>query len=71
MENYNDDGRQAERLFEKSSFKYTNEDLETLFSEIGPLRQAFVVRDTSTKRSKGFGYVSFAIEEDTTSRIER
>ena len=51
-------------------FKYTNEDLETLFSEIGPLRQAFVVRDTSTKRSKGFGYVSFAIEEDTTSAID-
>ena len=50
-------------------FRYTNEDLEKLFSEIGPLRQAFVVRDTNTKRSKGFGYVSFAIEEDTTSAM--
>ena len=39
-------------------------DLQTLFSDISPIRSAFVVLDKETRKSKGVGYVSFAIKED-------
>lgn len=39
-------------------------DLQTLFSDIAPVRSAFVVLDKETRKSKGVGYVSFAIKED-------
>ena len=39
-------------------------DLQTLFSDIAPVRSAFVVLDKETGKSKGVGYVSFAIRED-------
>ncbi|EJD40752.1 hypothetical protein AURDEDRAFT_127483 [Auricularia subglabra TFB-10046 SS5] len=42
----------------------TSVDLQTLFSDVGPVRSAFVVQDKETKISKGVGYVSFAIRED-------
>ncbi|KAH7099952.1 hypothetical protein BKA62DRAFT_268558 [Auriculariales sp. MPI-PUGE-AT-0066] len=45
-------------------FSATSVDLQTLFSDIGPVRSAFVVQDKETKISKGVGYVSFAIRED-------
>ena len=37
-------------------------DLETLFSDLAPVRTAFVVTDAGI--SKGVGYVSFAARED-------
>jgi RNA recognition motif-containing protein len=42
----------------------TSTDLKTLFSDIAPVRSAFVVLDHGTSTSKGVGYVSFAIPED-------
>jgi nucleolar protein 4 len=39
-------------------------DLQTLFSDIAPVRSAFIVLDKETRKSKGVGYVSFAIKED-------
>lgn len=45
-------------------FSATSTDLSTLFSDIGPLRKAFVVTDKETGKSKGVGYVTFAIAED-------
>ncbi|KAF8493333.1 hypothetical protein JB92DRAFT_3127410 [Gautieria morchelliformis] len=42
----------------------TSVDLQTLFSDIAPVRSAFVVLDKETRKSKGVGYVSFAIKED-------
>jgi nucleolar protein 4 len=38
--------------------------LKTLFSDIAPVRSAFVVLEHGTGVSKGVGYVSFAITED-------
>lgn len=38
--------------------------MKTLFSDIGPVRTAFVVCEQGTGVSKGVGYVSFAIRED-------
>jgi nucleolar protein 4 len=48
----------------------TSVDLQTLFSDIAPVRSAFVVLDKETHKSKGVGYVSFAIKEDATSAVE-
>ncbi len=59
-------------------FSATSTDLETLFSDVGPLRKAFVVTDSASGshgpgaggaaggkvRSKGVGYVQFAQPED-------
>ena len=42
----------------------TSVDLQTLFSDIAPVRSAFVVLEHGTGVSKGVGYVSFAIKED-------
>lgn len=42
----------------------TSIDLQTLFSDIAPVRTAFVVTEHGTGISKGVGYVSFALKED-------
>ncbi|TRM60708.1 hypothetical protein BD626DRAFT_503600 [Schizophyllum amplum] len=42
----------------------TSVDLQTLFSDIAPVRSAFVVTQQGTGVSKGVGYVAYAIKED-------
>ncbi|KIJ52673.1 hypothetical protein M422DRAFT_223344 [Sphaerobolus stellatus SS14] len=49
----------------------TSVDLETLFSDIAPVRSAFVVLDKETRKSKGVGYVSFALKEDAATAVEQ
>jgi nucleolar protein 4 len=48
----------------------TSIDLQTLFSETGPVRSAFIVLDKESGASKGVGYVSFAMKEDAKAAIE-
>ncbi|KAH7912898.1 hypothetical protein BJ138DRAFT_1111924 [Hygrophoropsis aurantiaca] len=45
-------------------YNATSTDLQTLFSDLAPVRSAFVVLEHGTGVSKGVGYVSFAIKED-------
>ncbi|KAF8629332.1 hypothetical protein AX15_003500 [Amanita polypyramis BW_CC] len=45
-------------------YNATSTDLQTLFSDVAPVRNAFVVCEQGTGVSKGVGYVSFAIRED-------
>ncbi|KAH8829583.1 hypothetical protein DL96DRAFT_1792260 [Flagelloscypha sp. PMI_526] len=45
-------------------YSATSIDLQTLFSDLAPVRSAFVVTDTSSGVSKGVGYVSFSVRED-------
>ncbi|PWY98767.1 RNA-binding domain-containing protein [Testicularia cyperi] len=52
-------------------YSATTTDLQTLFSEIGPLKRAFVVTDQATKKSKGVGYVTFAIAEDAKTALQQ
>ena len=48
----------------------TSVDLQTLFSDIAPVRSAFVVTEQGTGLSKGVGYVSFSMKEDAESAFE-
>lgn len=48
----------------------TSVDLQTLFSDLAPVRSAFIVTEHGTGVSKGVGYVSFAIREDAQSAFE-
>ena len=48
----------------------TSTDLKTLFSDIAPVRSAFVVLEHETGASKGVGYVSFAIPEDAKPALD-
>ena len=52
-------------------FSATSEDLSNLFSDIGPLRKCFVVTDINTKRSKGVGYVQFAVRQDAQTALDK
>ena len=45
--------------------------MNTLFSDIAPVRSAFVVLEHGTGVSKGVGYVSFAITEDARAAFDR
>ncbi|KAJ7074374.1 hypothetical protein C8F01DRAFT_1010671 [Mycena amicta] len=48
----------------------TSTDLQTLFSDIAPVRSAFVVTEQGTGVSKGVGYVAFALKEDAQSAFD-
>ncbi|XP_028287295.1 RNA-binding protein 28 isoform X2 [Parambassis ranga] len=42
----------------------SNERLEEIFSEVGPVKQCFVVRDKGSEKCRGFGYVTYSMLED-------
>uniref|UniRef100_A0A8C8Z1E7 RNA-binding protein 28 n=1 Tax=Prolemur simus TaxID=1328070 RepID=A0A8C8Z1E7_PROSS len=41
-----------------------SEQLEELFSQVGPVKQCFVVTEKGNKACRGFGYVTFSMPED-------
>ena len=45
-------------------------ELESLFSQFGSVNRASVVEDRETGRSRGFGFVEMASEEDGRKAIE-
>jgi len=53
------------------SFSATEEELTTLFSEVGPVVKARIGTDRETGRSRGFAFVEFASDEACASAIER
>lgn len=52
------------------SFNTGNGELEQLFSTIGTVESATVVEDRETGRSRGFGFVEMANNEDGNRAIE-
>lgn len=46
------------------SFQSSSQDLEELFASIGAVESASVVEDRETGRSRGFGFVEMANQED-------
>src|SRR4051812_2845614 len=46
------------------SFQTSSQDLEQMFAGIGAVESASVVEDRETGRSRGFGFVEMASQED-------
>ncbi len=51
------------------SFRVTSEDLQEYFSAAGAVESANVVYDRETGRSRGFGFVEMASEDEATGAI--
>jgi cold-inducible RNA-binding protein len=52
-------------------FSTTRNDLEALFTQIGPIRDVFLPIDRSTSRPRGFAFIEFESAEDATRAIAR
>jgi len=51
------------------NFKTRREELEAVFSKFGQVTSAKIVKDRDTGRSKGFGFVEMANDEDASKAI--
>jgi cold-inducible RNA-binding protein len=51
------------------SFQTTSADLEALFAEVGTCESAAVVTDRETGRSRGFGFVEMASNDEAQKAI--
>lgn len=67
-----DNQTQKTRLFVGSlSWDTTDETLRDFFAQAGTVVSASVIRDRATNRSKGFGFVEMATEEEAAAAIEQ
>jgi RNA recognition motif-containing protein len=48
----------------------TEDDLKELFGKHGDIEEAIIIKDKMSGRSKGFGFVTFANEEDADKAME-
>ncbi len=48
----------------------TSDSLRELFAQYGEITEAMVISDRMTGRSKGFGFVTFANEQDAQKALE-
>jgi RNA recognition motif-containing protein len=53
------------------AFQTTSEDLQELFSQAGTVESASVIEDRETGRSRGFGFVEMASNEEGQKAIEQ
>jgi cold-inducible RNA-binding protein len=53
------------------SYKITDEDLKTNFSEAGEVASASVIKDKFSGQSKGFGFVEMKTEEGAAEAIKK
>ncbi|ESO84060.1 hypothetical protein LOTGIDRAFT_229578 [Lottia gigantea] len=61
----NDTHGKSKTLFVRNlPFTATDEQLENVFNEIGPVQRCFVVRKKGEEKCKGYGYVKFSLLED-------
>lgn len=51
-------------------FKVDDNELKEMFSKFGEITEARVITDRYSRRSKGFGFVTFANDEDAQKAIE-
>lgn len=52
-------------------YSTTDQELKDAFSQAGTVSSAVVIMDKMTGRSKGFGFVEFASDEDATKAIDQ
>ena len=53
------------------SYNTTEDSLEGLFTQVGPVDSVRVMRDMATGRSRGFGFVEMQSEDDARNAIDR
>ena len=53
------------------SFKLQDEDLKQVFAGFGEVSSAKVIRDNQSGRSRGFGFVEMASDDDARAAIEK
>lgn len=53
------------------SFDTTQSELETLFSEVGEVRDIFLPTERGTGRPRGFAFVEFAQQEDAAEAMNK
>ncbi|XP_069105565.1 RNA-binding protein 28-like [Argopecten irradians] len=57
--------RKSKTLFLRNlPYSTTNEKLEEIFGDIGPLKTCFVVKPKGAEKCRGFGYVAYSMMED-------
>ncbi|MEX0616206.1 MAG: RNA-binding protein [Candidatus Woykebacteria bacterium] len=62
----------AKKLFVGSlPFSTTSDELKDLFSQVGEVTSANVITDRMTGRSRGFGFVEMANDDDVAKAIEK
>jgi RNA recognition motif-containing protein len=49
----------------------TDQDLQDAFSEVGTVESSQVIIDRATNRSRGFGFVEMASEQDADTAIQK
>jgi RNA recognition motif-containing protein len=52
-------------------YETSDAELEKLFSELGKVESATVITDRNTGRSRGFGFVEMAVDEEAAKAIEK
>lgn len=64
--------RKSKTLFIRNlPFSTTNDKLEDAFSDIGPIKQCFVVKNKDSEKCKGYGYVTFSLFDDAEKAKEK
>ena len=53
------------------SFKLQDEDLKNIFTACGEVTSAKVIQDNQSGRSRGFGFVEMASDDDARAAIEK
>ena len=53
------------------NFNTTREELETLMSQVGAVKDVFLPTDRETGRPRGFAFVEYASEDDAAKAIEK
>ncbi|KAL2612899.1 hypothetical protein R1flu_024591 [Riccia fluitans] len=51
-------------------FSLTDSQLEDIFSEIGPVRHCFTIKEKGSDQHRGFGFVHFAVTEDAQRAVQ-
>ena len=52
-------------------YETSSSDLEKLFAELGKVDSATIITDRNTGRSRGFGFVEMATDEEAAKAVEK
>lgn len=66
-----DESGKGFRIFVRGlPYDLTTSQLESHFEGIGPLKTCFIVTDRETRKSRGFGFVGYALQDDAETAIK-